>query len=590
MRCLGYRVGMVDANVFFKPDFALVVSSTQFALYREGSRVYTIIERQGGGMTLEECSGVIPRGQECYGLLGISQLQTTKCLLAVTEASLIGTLKQACLFRIERCEFLPFSSASSLTASDTHMISLLQSVINTRSFYFSYTYDLTHSLQRISSFSPDQKSLHRVQRADPRFFWNLNLTQELIRNGIFDPILPVISGFIQSECAQFGGHEIEYTVISRRDHRRAGVRFTTRGLDIDGNAANFVETEQILTLHQNNRFIVASYVQIRGSIPMLWQQKPDLQWAPKAVLCANNRENVATAEKHLSELLSLYSEIAIINLIDKKGNQKAIGTALQNALEIIKNPKIHYTWFDFHHECRAMKWENLSHLVREEEQLVGKFGFFECFLEQNQDWGEETVVSRQNGVLRTNCMDCLDRTNVVQSVFARYILHKQLHRLSISSRPTGEAFQPLPDPLEFCFRNFWANNADVISQLYAGTGALKVDFTRTGKRTKLGAIDDGRNSIHRYVINNFYDGGRKDAIDAFLGRLPKRYGPRRRHAALVRVIVVMVVGVTMAHIAGTATGQSWIAYCLGLGLGCLMLHKVLTVNGRSFVDRPFLDT
>jgi phosphatidylinositol 4-phosphatase len=35
------------------------------------------------------------------------------------------------------------------------------------------------------------------------------------------------------------------------------------------------------------------------------------------------------------------------------------------------------------------------------------------------------------GVVRTNCMDNLDRTNVVQSVLARWSLNKQLRALGI---------------------------------------------------------------------------------------------------------------------------------------------------------------
>ena len=30
------------------------------------------------------------------------------------------------------------------------------------------------------------------------------------------------------------------------------------------------------------------------------------------------------------------------------------------------------------------------------------------------------ALLEQGGVVRTNCMDCLDRTNVVQSLIARY--------------------------------------------------------------------------------------------------------------------------------------------------------------------------
>lgn len=43
------------------------------------------------------------------------------------------------------------------------------------------------------------------------------------------------------------------------------------------------------------------------------------------------------------------------------------------------------------------------------------------------------------------------------------------------------------------------------SMLYAGTPALKGDFTRTGQRTKMGLLQDGTNSAIRYVVNNFQD-------------------------------------------------------------------------------------
>ena len=42
--------------------------------------------------------------------------------------------------------------------------------------------------------------------------------------------------------------------------------------------------------------------------------------------------------------------------------------------------------------------------------------------------GSGAVVSVQQGVFRTNCIDCLDRTNVVQSMFARRSL---LHQLQV---------------------------------------------------------------------------------------------------------------------------------------------------------------
>jgi hypothetical protein len=40
----------------------------------------------------------------------------------------------------------------------------------------------------------------------------------------------------------------------------------------------------------------------------------------------------------------------------------------------------------------------------------------------------------QKGVFRTNCMDCLDRTNVVQSVIGRHLLLSWLVKLGIMNK------------------------------------------------------------------------------------------------------------------------------------------------------------
>ena len=60
-------------------------------------------------------------------------------------------------------------------------------------------------------------------------------------------------------------------------------------------------------------------------------------------------------------------------------------------------------------------------------------------------------MSTQKGVFRTNCIDCLDRTNVVQvclksrhivklnflqSAFARFILNKQLGAVALTNSAT----------------------------------------------------------------------------------------------------------------------------------------------------------
>lgn len=165
-----------------------------------------------------------------------------------------------------------------------------------------------------------------------------------------------------------------------------------------------------------------------------------------------------------------------------------LGEYFTQLVSALQNTKIRYVWFDFHHECRKMRYDNLKKLVNEIKEEVKKGGYFMGEVPKGNVNQLASIQLKQTGVARTNCMDCLDRTNVVQSVIARYILLQILNEAKIVPTLTGEAFQPLPNDLERIFRNLWTRNADVMSIMYTGTGALKTDFTKTGKRTFMGSL------------------------------------------------------------------------------------------------------
>ena len=115
-----------------------------------------------------------------------------------------------------------------------------------------------------------------------------------------------------------------------------------------------------------------------------------------------------------------------------------------------------------------MRWHRLSILMERIEENIKNFGYFKI---DNQG----DMVQLQSGVFRTNCIDCLDRTNVVQSMIARRVLERQLRDSKILNE--GESLAA-NDLIEFVFKNVWADNADACSVQYSGTGALKTDFTR----------------------------------------------------------------------------------------------------------------
>jgi len=91
--------------------------------------------------------------------------------------------------------------------------------------------------------------------------------------------------------------------------------------------------------------------------------------------------------------------------------------------------------------------------------------------------------------------------------------------MNILSKPKGGTFEWFPDKFEDIFWEAWTNNANVISLLYSGTPALKTDFTRTGKWTKKGALDDGVNSLKRFYINQFTDGYNQDNLDFLTSKI-----------------------------------------------------------------------
>lgn len=154
--------------------------------------------------------------------------------------------------------------------------------------------------------------------------------------------------------------------------------------------------------------------------------------------------------------------------------------------------------------CRGMKFENVSLLMDTLGDTLDAFG-------ETVDVGG-IVSQRQSGVLRTNCMDCLDRTNVVQSACGQRALEKQLQK-------EGVTVDLRKDVTTAWFNTLWADNGDSISRQYANSAALKGDYTRTRQRNYRGAISDLGLTLSRYFNNIISDYFSQAAIDYLLGNV-----------------------------------------------------------------------
>lgn len=404
---------------------------------------------------------------------------------------------------------------------------------SSRSFFFSYDYDITRSLM---NGRPANNELPLHTQVDPMFFWNRHIIQPFIDAGQTSLVIPLMQGFVgqrsfemdpdppkpiigldgdvkssvelvdmsagrdqleapeDSDSARSSGpskslKSFLLTLISRRSIQRAGLRYLRRGIDEEGGTANTVETEQVLSdasWTPSNK--IYSFVQIRGSVPIYFSQSP-YSFKPVPQLQRSEEMNYRAFVKHFNKLSEMYGNVQIASLVEKHGNEAIVGESYEKYLKRYNDSKskeespVGFEWFDFHAVCRGMNFENVNILMDNIGTTLDEFG--------DTVEVDGKLLRKQSGVLRTNCMDCLDRTNVTQSACGRRALELQL-------KSEGIDMSLQVDQTTQWFNTLWADNGDSISTQYASTAAMKGDFTRTRKRDFQGALKDMGISISRF--------------------------------------------------------------------------------------------
>ncbi|RSH76514.1 inositol polyphosphate 5-phosphatase [Apiotrichum porosum] len=251
-----------------------------------------------------------------------------------------------------------------------------------------------------------------------------------------------------------------------------------------------------------------SYTQVRGSVPLFWQQ-PQQGLGTLQQKVELTRPPQATQPAFDKHFMGCWSSDAVVGVFDHFG-------ALRSSLKAIAGsapPDTHptaddlvYTSYDFHAVVRLGGHDAVRQdlaVMHAVNRSVDKFDITAI----DATTGE--VVEYQHGVFRTNCLDCLDRTNYVQEVMSTIFpppLPVRTWSVLLNS-PT----------LWSAHRELWADNGDRLSKTYAGTGALNTSATRTGRKTFAGLLSDATKSVGRAYINNFQDKGKQTAIDMLLG-------------------------------------------------------------------------
>ncbi|KAF2073687.1 hypothetical protein CYY_005004 [Polysphondylium violaceum] len=455
-----------------------------------------------------------------YGIVGIINLLSGPYLVIITERALVGQYSGLHnIYRIENCNLLLIPHPIELSEHEKKMESTykksLKSLLKSN-FYFCFQMDLSHTIQRNSNLtnennqnsSVEKERYHLYETFDNRFYWNKNLQISFIFKELYPWILPLIRGYVEIVNFKIENSNLQLVLVSRRSKFRAGTRYNTRGSDLLGNVANYVETEQILSCNQGKNTCTQtfSFVQTRGSIPLLWEQT-GRKIKPEIKINVDLFVNKTTFKLHFDEQIKHYGPQTIVTLLDSKGSESELGDSYKQSVTSLNNKDVDLVAFDFHHFCQGGRFDRVDILIENLSSTIEKVGY----LSRSSILG---YITKQEGIVRTNCLDCLDRTNLVQSMIGINVLEKWLHLLEFEWKCKDTN---LPGAKQI--KLAWANNGDAISFQYAGTGALKGDYTRTGKRNTKGKFKDGVNSLTRYYINTFLDKMRQVSIDLFLGSI-----------------------------------------------------------------------
>ncbi|XP_023637972.1 phosphoinositide phosphatase SAC8 isoform X1 [Capsella rubella] len=570
-------------------EFKLLEFSDKYVLKPVDSshEGFAVDRRDGNIKPLDEnaSSGNPTKVSIIYGVGGTIRLLAGTYLLVITAREKAGSYLGFPIFRVTAMNFLPCNEALRFATAqekkdEAYFRTLLQALEATPGLYFSYETDLTLNLQRRCKVAEGWNRKPIWKQADPRFVWNWRLLEELIECKLDGFIIPLLQGSYQVAELKLKNSPAVISLISRRCTRRLGTRMWRRGANLEGDTANFVESEQIVEI---NGFKF-SVLQVRGSIPLLWEQIVDLSYKPRLKI-NKHEETPKVVQRHFHDLCQRYGEIIAVDLTDQHGDEGELSKAYATEMEKLQN--VRYVSFDFHHVCGTTNFDNLGVLYEQIGDDFEKQGYFLVD-------ADESILEEQKGVIRSNCIDCLDRTNVTQNYMAQKILNLQLQRIGVFD--STECVSLFEDDYTK-FRTIWAEQGDEISLQYAGTYALKGDLVRYGKQTMAGAIKDGISAMSRYYLNNFQDGVRQDALDLISGRYtvgtnsPSQLQPIGSQPSFLPVASALLIGgVTVTsftiHQAGRNT-QQYLASALWAGVTAGVV-AMIKANGRHLCSRPRL--
>jgi SacI homology domain len=293
-------------------------------------------------------------------IFGFIKLVESIYIVVITKAVCVANIHGHDIYTVRETNLVPITYKARNTMDESRYKSILQNLnLAYNDFYFSYTYDLSKSIQHNCLAKSNLSSVYN-ESLETRFIWNYYAIQQLLNCMIEDRrvtvsvndnegkavppspspvqrwLMPLIHGFLKQKTIRLAAEcSFKYTLISRRSRMFAGTRYLRRGVDPDGFSANEVETEQIVTRlgsgsssssgsGVNSSYRSSSLIQIRGSVPLYWYQTN--LFVPSPDIKIDDIDHGYNAGLHHFNLLKeLYGEnLTVLNLVRSQNSTREV--------------------------------------------------------------------------------------------------------------------------------------------------------------------------------------------------------------------------------------------------------------------------
>ncbi|KNE60581.1 hypothetical protein AMAG_05962 [Allomyces macrogynus ATCC 38327] len=363
--------------------------------------------------------------RECvhFGLIGVLDFPFSQYLLYIAGAAFVadfpvpGTGTLAPVYRVTAVDALPIATDPYLSMSEeqyeAETLRDVLAVFNEHPLSFSHHADLTISVQEWG-VAANSSTLG----GNPSYAFNHHLLQNplavLPAAVARDFLVPVVAGYVGQSTipahapSTAAAIPMVITVISRIRTNRLGRRYYSRGLDPrTAHCANTTESELVIW-RSDQQARVASFVQWRGSVPLEWTQLPKgFEAKPAAVLSARPiLADPVRAYLIVTGAFARFERTALIDLLDRASSaEAALSTAFAAACADVDGAT--------YVSCPVARRDRHAYSTAARIALAHLDGTLITVAEPGRG-----VTTRQSVLPRTNCLDSIDRTNLVQYFLA----------------------------------------------------------------------------------------------------------------------------------------------------------------------------